>query len=562
MDFFDELLRWRRRSAGSSTIPAVAILLLLATPAHAEISGTVFVDANRNGVRDAGEPPRMNVAVSNGLDVVRTDANGRYSLPLGPRGFVFVTRPAGFECAKWYRRDAGDFALTRRPAKQDFFFAHMTDLHVFEQASQLIEEWGLGDPWWAPSRLIAWFTLRRANAMLVPRFSLDPVEDFRAALSPYREVSELGNTAVYLAYRDEFVREGSEIGNVRGKIEETLGEISALRPSFVLATGDLVLDANRPPAETAERRGELYRNATSAMGVPVYSTIGNHDLRGVGRDDISERDHVYGLGMFEATLGPTYYSFDRGDFHFVALDTHRPDPSQDERDGWRWNQMRDEVKHWLRRDLEAHGDRVKVVLNHEPFFDDPSWPLEALELAAYVVSDEGIFQEQSVAYSLNGHVHFSGIERGEHTTHISTGALFGFGWYLPDDLFPRGYRIYYAREGRLYGAWKEVGKPLLGFIQPQGEESIHPASTALIEAEALAGPFDLVAVAADVQGPFAAVSLEVDGRPVSFERWGDYFVHARIDPAELGGEGATLTLSAKRRSGETSSVRLEIRAAD
>jgi hypothetical protein len=224
--------------------------------------------------------------------------------------------------------------------------------------------------------------------------------------------------------------------------------------------------------------------------------------------------------------------------------------------------MRDEVKRWLRRDLEAHGDRVKVVLNHEPFFSDPSWPFDAEELAAYVVSDEGIFEEHAVAYSLNGHVHFNGLERGEPTTHISTGALFGMGWYLPPALFPRGYRIFYARDGQLYGAWKLVGEPLLGFIQPQGEEAIHPASATLVDPEALAGPFDLVAVAADAQGPFKAVRLELDGRSIPLERWGDYFVHARIDPAPLGGETATLTLSGMRESGETLRTQLEIRARD
>jgi Icc protein len=563
MDFIDSLFRPKKKGPrGSFKSPIVALLLLLATPALAEVSGTVFVDVNRNGVRDAGEPPRINVAVSNGLDVVRTDAEGGYSLARGPRGFVFVTRPAGFECEKWYRRDAGDFALTERPAKQEFFFVQMSDLHVFDRPSELIEEWGLGDPWWAPSRLVAWLTLRKVNRMLVPRFSLDPVEDFRRALAPYREVSDLGDTSVYLAYRDEFLREGSEIGNVRGAIEGALAEISALQPSFVLATGDLVLDANSAHADALERRVELYRSATSSMGVPVYNTIGNHELRGIGREDASEQAPDYGLGLFETTFGPTYHSFDRGGFHFIALDTHRPDSSQDDSHGWRWNRMRDEVKRWLRRDLDAHGDKVKVVLNHEPFFSDPSWFFDADELARYVASDEGIFEEHAVAYTLNGHVHRNGLERGEHTTHISAGSLFGFGWYLPPDLYPRGYRMYYAHEGQLYAAWKNIGEPLLGFIQPQGEEAIHPASATRVDPGALAGPFDLVAVAADAQGPFTEVSLELDGRPVPLERWGDYFVHARIDPAPLGGETATLTLSGTRESGETLRVQLEIHARD
>ena len=244
MDFSDPLFRLRR---GPIKSPAVALLLLLATPALAAVSGIVFVDLNQNGVHDAGEPPRGNVVVSNGLDVVRTDAEGRYSLAKGPRGFVFVTRPAGFDCERWYRRQAGDFALTRQTAEEEFFFVHMSDLHVYDRSDELIEEFGLGDPWWAPSTLVAWFTLRRINEMLVPRFSLDPVEDLRNALAPYRDVGDLSDTGVYLAYRDGFQREGSKIGNVRGKVEGALEEIAALRPGFVLATGDLVLDANRAP---------------------------------------------------------------------------------------------------------------------------------------------------------------------------------------------------------------------------------------------------------------------------------------------------------------------------
>jgi hypothetical protein len=103
---------------------------------------------------------------------------------------------------------------------------------------------------------------------------------------------------------------------------------------------------------------------------------------------------------------------------------------------------------------------------------------------------------------------------------------------------------------------------LLGFIQPQGEETIHPASAMLVDPGALGGPVDLVAVAADAKGPLEAVSLELDGRPVPLERWGDYFVHARIDPASLQGKPATLTLSGRRESGEILRSRLEIRARD
>ena len=538
---------------------ALLVALLLATPAAAGLSGVVFVDANGNGVLDPGEPRRPGVVVSNGLEVATTDAEGGYSLTEGPRGFAFVTRPADFDCEGWYRRDAGDFALRPREAEDEFFFIHMSDLHVFDRSSEVIEEYELDGSWWTPSLLAAWFTLRRVNDVLIPRFSLDPIADFRKAVSPYRDVSNRGDLRVYLAYYEEFAREGSELGNVERKVEGALAEIAALKPSFVVATGDLVLDANGASREELDRRIALYQRVTASTGVPVYNTIGNHELRGIRFAD-AEEDPEYGLGFFEATFGPTYYSFDRGDFHFIALDTHRPRPRQDGPPDWTLNRMRDEVKGWLRRDLAAHRSKVKVVLNHEPFFSDPSWPFDAEFLADHVVSDEGIFEDYEVEYSLSGHTHFNGFQRGKHTTYVSAGSLSGFGWFLPADLYPHGYRMVYAWHGQLYSAWKVVGEPLLGFVQPSGDTAIHSASAMQLDPEALESPLDLIAVAADARGPFATVSLELDGRSIGLERWGDYFVHARIDLAPLRGRTGSLTLAATGKDGRTLSARLEVRA--
>ncbi len=58
-------------------------------------SGIVFEDRNGNRRRDPGEPGLAGVSVSNGLDVVRTDADGRYSLAVAEGDVVFVTKPAG-----------------------------------------------------------------------------------------------------------------------------------------------------------------------------------------------------------------------------------------------------------------------------------------------------------------------------------------------------------------------------------------------------------------------------------------------------------------------------------
>src|SRR3546814_19044721 len=58
--------------------------------------GTVFEDGNGNGVRDAGEAGIAGVAVSDVRQVVRTDAQGRYALPVPAGPTIFVLHLGGW----------------------------------------------------------------------------------------------------------------------------------------------------------------------------------------------------------------------------------------------------------------------------------------------------------------------------------------------------------------------------------------------------------------------------------------------------------------------------------
>ena len=51
--------------------------------------GTVFVDANKNGLLDPNESGLANVRVSNGLDVVLTDEAGRYEIAAEDPSIIF-----------------------------------------------------------------------------------------------------------------------------------------------------------------------------------------------------------------------------------------------------------------------------------------------------------------------------------------------------------------------------------------------------------------------------------------------------------------------------------------
>lgn len=104
--------------------------------AQSETSGSVFVDANGNGIRDAAERGVAGVAVSNQDAVTTTDASGRFHLPRGGAGIVFVSVPDGYRPLGRFWRAVADtsgplaFALAPAPRARQFTFVHASDTHI------------------------------------------------------------------------------------------------------------------------------------------------------------------------------------------------------------------------------------------------------------------------------------------------------------------------------------------------------------------------------------------------------------------------------------------------
>ena len=526
---------------------AIGLALLLGPilPATAQLSGTVFVDADADGARDPGEPGLAGVRVSNGAEVQTTTADGRYAFDADPSGFVHITRPDDFACERWYRRGSGDFALVPAPSPDEFFFIQISDIHAYADAREFAR-YSLPDrPSFVPARLGAWGLLWAMRSFYPGRDREQIADAFRGALAPYRPIDGLSKSQVLLAYMEEFEREGSELGDVVTPTREALAEVAALGPEFAIATGDLVMEANTAPADVVESWFELYRDLSAESGLVLVNTIGNNEVAGTRLDEFALDDPRYGKGLFHRFYGPSTFSFDRGPFHFVAVDSHRRVERGDDRPEWEFEELSPRVEGWLDDDLSAHAGRVLVVLNHEPFHSLDEWS------GFYdPVDDRGLFEKHRVAYSLAGHVHQNGVERIGATLHVTSGALSGMRWAVPASLHPRGYRLFYAVDRRLYSAWKEIGKPLLGFVQPAVDRRLHATG-------ADDGSGDervLVAVAADIRGPFASVSMTLDGEPLAFERWGDYFVRAAVSPDETG----EVELRATRADGAVSVVSLPL----
>ena len=127
-----------------------SMLLAASLPAAATYHGRVYVDKNRNGIFDKGEKVLKDVKVSDGLNVVKTNANGMFTLPGHKRErFIFITLPSGYKtCDKHYHpittaTDNYDFGLipyqTGIDKKGAHRFVQISDTEIFNTTGN--ERW-------------------------------------------------------------------------------------------------------------------------------------------------------------------------------------------------------------------------------------------------------------------------------------------------------------------------------------------------------------------------------------------------------------------------------------
>lgn len=75
----------------------VLLLSIDRVSASGKISGKVFFDSNKNGIRDTREKGLQNILVSNGIDIIETDKNRYFSLERVGHLPVFVIKPSGYQ---------------------------------------------------------------------------------------------------------------------------------------------------------------------------------------------------------------------------------------------------------------------------------------------------------------------------------------------------------------------------------------------------------------------------------------------------------------------------------
>ena len=400
------------------TFIILAFLLLPHSALAIDASGRVFLDSNKNGLLNAGERGIAGVRVSNGLDVVTTNDEGRYTLPIDEQSIIFITKPR-------------DYAI---PVN-----AHMLPQFYY-----------IHQPAGSPAGM--------RYEGIAPTGPLPEQIDF-----PLIERQESAQFEAIL-FADPQPQTQRELDYIR---DDVVAELIDTQAAFGITLGDILYD----DLSMFPR----YNALIAQIGIPWYNVPGNHELNFEADSD------EYSLETFKKFFGPPYYAFEYADALFVVLDNidyqgnGKADPGDVRGNGGYEARISKRQLRWLEKELEfVDKDRLVFVATHAPLGSEVT--------SSATDNRRGLFQLLSGRpnlYSVAGHTHtnnhlYFGEEDGfdgPGTFHHHVLATVSGSWWsgpfdergiaISDqrDGTPNGYHILEVDSTDLVVRYKGAGKP-------------------------------------------------------------------------------------------------------
>ena len=205
-----------------------------------------------------------------------------------------------------------------------------------------------------------------------------------------------------------------------------IDKVNELNPDFVLSGGDQVYDVMRGNQERGDSLFTLYKEMSKGFNMPVYNTVGNHDLFGIYAESPEDESHPdYKYGMFERYFGDTYYSFDHKGWHFIVLNSLDVTENKRYKSIFHGDQLI-----WLKKDLEKVASKTPIVIvTHIPMVTARSQVTgsgQQVENASAVFS---MLENHNLKLVLQGHIHWKEYGHVNDRFHFITGgSIAGNGW--------------------------------------------------------------------------------------------------------------------------------------
>ncbi len=292
------------------TVCLLSLPVILAPSAYGQETarGTVFQDANENQQKDPGEAGIAGVSVSNGRQVVQTDAEGQYTLPVRDGDAIFVTKPTGYKVP------------VDEHNRPQFYYLH--------------------DPDGTPDSLDLKFP------------GVEPTGPLPEAVNFPLHSSEKKTSFTALAFADPQAGTHEELRFVR---DDVVDEVLGTDAAFGITVGDVVADNLALYPRHSRIVGQI--------GIPWWRVPGNHDMN----YEVSSDEHA--TETYKRYFGPTNYSFNYGDVHFIALDNvqYKGKGESYRYSGKYRGYLKKNQLEWIREDLASvPTDKRVVVATHIP----------------------------------------------------------------------------------------------------------------------------------------------------------------------------------------------------
>ena len=233
-----------------------------------------------------------------------------------------------------------------------------------------------------------------------------------------------------------------ELNAVEG-LKAAIESVNHLRPDFVITGGDQIMDAAGQPFERADMLFELYRQTAQSFEMPVYNTMGNHDVFGMSEEAGIDPAHPeFYKKMYENRIGARYHSFDFKGWHFMVLDSIGRGVDRDYIGLIDAEQMQ-----WIAQDLAGIDKDTPIVLStHIPFISVTtqlsSGPTEPNSPGIVITNGRDVlllFWEYNLKLVLQGHLHFLEEINVGDVTFLTGGAVSANWWEGPRGVLEEGY---------------------------------------------------------------------------------------------------------------------------
>jgi Icc protein len=244
---------------------------------------------------------------------------------------------------------------------------------------------------------------------------------------------------------------------------QAIDSVNKLNPDFVITGGDLVMDALDQTYGRVDSLYDLYIEVSGELNMPVYNTVGNHEVYGWHRTEEGiESNPDFGKNMFEKKMGDRFYSFDHKNWHFIILDAiYRSE------EGHYIGKIDQEQLEWLKGDLGKTDKLTPIAITvHIPFITSAT----QLSQGALAANSEGgvitnslevleLLWEHNLKLVLQGHLHFNeDLFVGNKVHFITGGAVCGLWWSNELGALPEeGFQMIHVKGDELSSEYIDYG---------------------------------------------------------------------------------------------------------